>query len=208
MVPALQENVELFEQRTCVRHVYANMKKHYGGGSVLRDSMLAACKATYHASWTRRMLELKAVSKDAHDWFMEIDPNLWVNFSEYSKCDIIMNNISEAFNGRILEARDLPIISMFEWIRVYLMSRFAKNRLLVEKYNGKGKICPKGRKRLDKEVLDSGKWTATWAGGSKFEVVCYPAQFEVDLENRNCACRFWGLTGIPCRYFDINFHIL
>lgn len=148
------------------------------------------------------MLELKAVSNEAHDWLMGIDPNSWAksHSSEYAKCDIIMNNISEAFNGRILEAKDLPIISMFEWLRVYWMTRFAKNRLMVEKYKGKSKICPRVRKRHDKEILESGKWTATWARGSKYVVLNYPTQFEVDLEHRSCACRLWGLTCIPCRY--------
>ncbi|KAG8363714.1 hypothetical protein BUALT_Bualt19G0051100 [Buddleja alternifolia] len=34
-----------------------------------------------------------------------------------SKCDVIVNNISESFNSYILEARELPIIEMFEAIR-------------------------------------------------------------------------------------------
>ena len=59
-----------------------------------------------------------------------------------------MNKILEAFNERILEARELPNISMMDWIREYLMTRFTKNILMAEKYKGKGKICPKLREKV------------------------------------------------------------
>lgn len=90
-MPALHDLLEVFEHRTCVRHVYANMKKKYGGGTVLRDRMPASCKAAYYASWQKRMLELKGVSKDAHVWLMGIDPKLWAksHFSEYANVTIL-----------------------------------------------------------------------------------------------------------------------
>jgi len=33
--------------------------------------------------------------------------------------DMLTNKIVEAFNGRILEVRDKPILTMMEWIRCY-----------------------------------------------------------------------------------------
>lgn len=73
---------------------------------------------------------------------------------ECSKCDMIMNNISEAFNGRILEARKHPILAILEWIRVHMMTTFAKIKKLGEKQKAKGqKVCPRPMKRLDQEVL-------------------------------------------------------
>jgi hypothetical protein len=43
--------------------------------------------------------------------------------SFYSKCDVLMNNLSESFNATILVARDKPILTLCEWIRNYLMNR-------------------------------------------------------------------------------------
>ncbi|WOK96955.1 hypothetical protein Cni_G05663 [Canna indica] len=63
----------------------------------------------------------------------------------------------------------MPIISLMNWIREYLMRRFAKNRILCERYKGSSKICPRPRKRLEKHVLESAKWRASWAEGSKYE---------------------------------------
>ncbi|RDX91412.1 hypothetical protein CR513_26621, partial [Mucuna pruriens] len=67
LFPIIHELLEVCEHRTCVKHAYANMKKHYGSGSVPRDRMLVACKVTYYATWEKRMVGLKVVSKEAHD---------------------------------------------------------------------------------------------------------------------------------------------
>ncbi|KAG4943535.1 hypothetical protein JHK85_048181 [Glycine max] len=203
-----KELLPVFEHRVCVRHVYANMKKYFGGGVVLRDKMLAACKATYIGDWEQKMIMLKHVSKEVHDWLMQLDPRFWskAHMSEYSRCDMIMNNISEAFNGRILEAREQPIVAMLEWIIVYMMTRFAKNRKLGEKQKAKGqKVCPRPMKRLNQEVLAYSKWSVVWGGGPKFEVQKYLFAFKVDLDEKTCSCRCWQLTGIPCRLLPSDF---
>ena len=61
---------------------------------------------------------------------MGINPSMWVrsHLSFVAKSDMIMNNISKAFNGRILEAIDKPIITMIEWIRCYWIIRFCKKQ--------------------------------------------------------------------------------
>ncbi|KAH7844101.1 hypothetical protein Vadar_024315 [Vaccinium darrowii] len=61
----------------------------------------------------------------ATEWLRAVGPSLWArsHFSTRSKCDAVVNNISKSFNSYIMEARDLPIISMFEWIRKKLMQR-------------------------------------------------------------------------------------
>nr|KYP60093.1 hypothetical protein KK1_015541 [Cajanus cajan] len=71
-------------------------------------------------------------------------------FSYYPKHDVLMNNLSETFNNQILIARDKPIITMFEWIRTYLMGRFVALNEKLSKYPGN--VMPKPRKRLDKKV--------------------------------------------------------
>ncbi|RDX91411.1 hypothetical protein CR513_26620, partial [Mucuna pruriens] len=91
-----------------------------------------------------------------------------------------MNNISEAFNGRILEAKELPIISMFEWIKVYLMTRFAKSKLLV-KYKGKSKICQKARESSTK------RFWPNWNPLQVYALVINPIKGE----------QLWQASGFP-----------
>ncbi|KAL8498861.1 hypothetical protein ACS0TY_021990 [Phlomoides rotata] len=42
---------------------------------------------------------------------------------EHSKSDMLLNNVFECFNAAILDARDKPVITMFEWLRQWLMTR-------------------------------------------------------------------------------------
>ncbi|XP_022631475.1 uncharacterized protein LOC111240565 [Vigna radiata var. radiata] len=95
---------------------------------------------------------------------------------------------------------------MMEWIRSYIMSRFASLREKVHAYSGD--VMPKPRKRLDKEVEKSGNWLPVWAGGSKFEVThgFTMDKFIVDLSNHTCTCYFWDLVGIPCRHAVAAIH--
>ena len=59
---------------------------------------------------------MKVLNKDAYAWLEKMPPNTWVRafFSEYPKCDILLNNTCEVFNNYILEARELPILTMIQ----------------------------------------------------------------------------------------------
>jgi hypothetical protein len=120
-----EEMFESVEHRLCLRHLYANFKKKFGGGTLIRDLMMGAAKATYIQEWEAKMKELKAIKEPAWEWLMKIPTKSWCKhaFSFYPKCDVLMNNISEAFNSTILVARDKPVLTMCEWIRSYLMNR-------------------------------------------------------------------------------------
>jgi len=93
-----------------------------------------------------------------------------------------MNNLSKSFNNTILLARDKPILRMVEWIRTYLMRRFANLREKVSKYPGD--FMPKSRNRLNREIDRNENWIVVWAGGDKFEVTQGFAmeKFVVDLK--------------------------
>ena len=98
---------------------------------------------------------------------------------------------------------------MMEWIRTYLMSRFAHLREKLNAYTGV--VMPKPNKRLDREIEKSGNWFAVWTGDGKFEVTqgFTMEKFIVDLTNHTCTCYFWDLVGIPCRHVvaAINYRV-
>ncbi|XP_058781960.1 uncharacterized protein LOC131656219 [Vicia villosa] len=111
-----------------------------------------------------------------------------------------MNNLSESFNATILLQRDKPILTMFEWIRNYLMGRFATLREKVDRY--KGLVMAKPLRRLDREIEKSASWTPTYAGRLTFQVshTLLSDSFVVDLAQKTCTCNMWELVGIPCRH--------
>jgi hypothetical protein len=100
------EMFERVEHRLCLRHLYANFKKKFGGGSLIRDLMMGAAKATYYQAWEAKMIEIKVVNFKASEWLMAIPTKSWCKhaFSFYPKCDLLMNNLSESFNATILVA--------------------------------------------------------------------------------------------------------
>ena len=46
------------------------------------------------------MEKLKADSEEAWSWVEELQPNTWIKafFSDFPKCDMLLNNHSEVFN--------------------------------------------------------------------------------------------------------------
>ncbi|CAL8151237.1 unnamed protein product [Prunus armeniaca] len=142
------------------------------------------------------MLQL---SKPAHDWLIEKDPRHWrrAYFKSDSKCDMLMNNLCEAFNRSIMDARDKPILTMLERIRLYIMLLMAERRVLCEKWHGQ--VGPRIRK-----ILEKNKGKAQWcipkaAGQNQFEVMHHSGRtFAVDLNAHSCSCHAWDLNGIPC----------
>ncbi|XP_017416361.1 uncharacterized protein LOC108327134 [Vigna angularis] len=120
-------------------------------------------------------------------------------FSGRPACDTLVNNIFEAFNNVILDARGKPIITMLEEVRSYLMKKWASNREKISKFHGG--ICPKIQKRLQKRLKKTQYWIPNWSGLQVFEIshTCNIAEkFVVDIDKRDCSYRKWTVTRIPC----------
>ena len=107
---------------------------------MLKDLMMGATKATYEQLWKHKMHQIKDINEVAYHWLYNLKRKAWCKyaFSHYPQCDMLMNNLSESFNITILVTRDKPIITMCEWIRMYLMNRFATFRDKLK--NQKGEV--------------------------------------------------------------------
>ena len=154
---------------------------------------------------------MKNINPNAYNWLVSIPTKSWCKhaFNIHPRCDVLMNNLYESFNSTILLARDKPNISMMEWIRSYIMSRFATLRDKLNAYPRN--IMPRTQKRLDRKVEKSGNWLPVWVGDAKFEVTqgFTMEKFLVDLSKHSCNCYFWNLVGIPCSHVvtTINYKI-
>ena len=115
-------------------------------------------------------------------------------FPYYPKCDMLLNNLCETFNSKIVEAREKPLVNMLETIRRYLMVRIHRNRDSMAKYQGP--VCHKIQQKLEKCKEVSIDCTSIWSCGTRWEVNSGGKQFVVDVEKRSCACNCWDLTGI------------
>ena len=92
----------------------------------------------------------------------------------------------------------MPIRSMLNKINNQLMTRFySKN---VESDEWCGIICPKIRKKLDKQAEMSNNCFAVPALKGIFQVSGLTGNYIVDLNKNVCECGSRQLTGIPCRH--------
>ncbi|RYR48973.1 hypothetical protein Ahy_A07g035175 [Arachis hypogaea] len=199
LLPAFDEVIPGVDHRFCVRHLYSNFTKKFPGLQ-LKQLMWRCAKATHWKDWEREMAVIRSLNVEAHRHLNSIPPRFWSRsrFSFHSKCDTLVNNMCESFNGAIVDSREKPIITMLEEIRVYLMNRWAVNRERIQKFNGR--ILPRIRKKIERRGRAAGEWRPYWSAAQTYEVVNGLSKYAVDLSLRECSCRKWQLSGIPCTH--------
>jgi hypothetical protein len=74
---------------------------------------------------------------------------------------------------------------------------FTKRQELAEMC---GTICPKIRKKLDKNIDFANNYEALPSAEHLFKVNGLHGEYEVRIEKMECSCRAWQLSGIPCRH--------
>ena len=95
------------------------------------------------------MEKMRTLDADAYRWLEQMPPTLGLELfsSEFPKCDLLLNNSCEVFNKYILDAREMPILSMIMKIKDQLMTRvYNKQKDVHDKWSGP--ICPKIRKKI------------------------------------------------------------
>ena len=98
-MPTFDDILDGLEHRFCVRHLYANFKNRFGGGTGIRDLMMGAAKATYPKLFNDKMQEIKGLNELAYNWLAELPARAWSKHAQswYPKCDVLINNLSESF---------------------------------------------------------------------------------------------------------------
>ncbi|XP_057802919.1 uncharacterized protein LOC131018211 [Salvia miltiorrhiza] len=192
------------EHRNCARHIYMNWKKVHKG-QTLKNLFFRAVYATFEAEFKLAVQDLMDESPPAFEDFMARDTSKFCKafISTHPKSDSVDNNISECFNGYILNARGKHVIHMLEEIRSSLMVR------QVEKFKNmssvKGRLTPNIAKLLEKNGMSSAYCIALPALHDSFQVQYEGDTFIVHVKTgtsgeNKCSCREWDLTGIPCKH--------
>jgi len=73
LLPAIQELLPGAEQRFCMRHLYSNFRKRFGGQK-LKNLMWKAAIVTHHVAWERVMRDIKNENEDAFKYLIAIPP--------------------------------------------------------------------------------------------------------------------------------------
>ena len=189
------------EHRFCVRHIYQNFHKKHKG-ETLKNDLWAIARSTNIPTRQKNLNKLQVDSPEALQWVEELQPNTWIKafFNEFSRCDMLLDNHSEVFNSYILEAREMPMLSMLECIFYKILNIIVGKQQECEKWQGK--ICPKIKIKLDKYTEFAKNCDILPAGEGIFKVSSreFETGYIVDLNARTCDCNRWKLTGIPCHH--------
>nr|GEZ48027.1 hypothetical protein [Tanacetum cinerariifolium] len=114
-------------------------------------------------------------------------------------CDVLLNNMCDVFNRQLVDGRDKPIITCLEFIREYLMKRIVNVQKVISKSDGP--LTPNATKVFNIIVKEVGQIKIDWNGGDLYQAtIPWGDHFVVNMRTKECSCRKWELTGIPCKH--------
>ncbi|CAI9117454.1 OLC1v1018852C1 [Oldenlandia corymbosa var. corymbosa] len=121
LLPAVKSNFQAVSHRHCVHHLWSNFKVDHPG-LLSKQKLFKIAKASYKEEFDELMAPLKEHDEAAWNWLKRQDFSFW--------------------------CRELPILGMLEWLRVYLTKRGQKKREWLPR--NKFVVGPKIKKRLEK----------------------------------------------------------
>ncbi|XP_038699608.1 uncharacterized protein LOC119996902 [Tripterygium wilfordii] len=185
LVSAVADTWSKAEHRFYCRHLYANWCKTHPGRH-LKKLFWTLAKSTNKVEFEERYKDIEKVNPVVAKDLKLVDPKYWCKafFSPLPRCDNCDNNLCEAFNSTILEARTKSIISMLEDIGRGVMRRIRDQRVGVSSW--KHDYGPLIHKKLQENVKESHIWVAEWNGGGSYEDKCGRRQFVVILRDGVC----------------------
>ncbi|KAL7584085.1 hypothetical protein Lser_V15G44829 [Lactuca serriola] len=158
----LQAVSQLFpcaEHRFCLRHIHENMKKQWRTKDY-KDHLWDCATATTVPKFNHYMHQFSLYDKSAYEWLKSIPPQHWAksHFTGRATTGMLLNNLCEVFNGKLVDGRDKPIISYMEFIREYMMKRIC-NVLKVQQ-KCVGPLTPTATKIMEKNEAAATQYIA------------------------------------------------
>nr|KAJ0184472.1 hypothetical protein LSAT_V11C900490150 [Lactuca sativa] len=158
----LQAVSQLFpcaEHRFCLRHIHENMKKQWRTKEY-KDHLWDCATATTVPKFNHYMHQFILYDKSAYEWLKSIPPQHWAksHFTGRATTGMLLNNLCEVFNGKLVDGRDKPIISCMEFIREYMMKRIC-NVLKVQQ-KCVGPLTPTATKIMEKNEAAATQYIA------------------------------------------------
>lgn len=102
-------------------------------GKKLKCAQHEAASASIVVGLKETLRKNELLDPVAAKWLEDKSPSQWSksHFSFMSK-DMLINNVCESYNSLLRDAKEMLILSMFEWIRNYHMVRFQRKRERVK----------------------------------------------------------------------------
>ena len=124
LVLAIEKLLSNSGHRHCLRHLYNNFKQNFKG-LTLKDRVWKVVITSNVPTFNRQMEWMNEEDRNTYNWLASKLAINWSrsHFGTSFKYDMLLKNLCELFNATLIEARQKPILSMLEDIRVYMMRR-------------------------------------------------------------------------------------
>ncbi|XP_020683208.2 uncharacterized protein LOC110100134 [Dendrobium catenatum] len=196
---AIKEVYPGAEHRVCIRHLWKNLKKnfHCKDGHKLQGLVWAAAGAYTITEFNDKLAELSVLSPSIYVYLTNL-PYKW------SRSQFILgiyhatntSNLAESFNAWIVDARNKPVVDLVDMIRSKLMEQRAARKLLSITWQRD--LVPNAEDYIREVTTRKEHMLVRQSTHSKAEVESIHSRHIVDLESKECTCRIWQLTGLPC----------
>nr|GEU38859.1 hypothetical protein [Tanacetum cinerariifolium] len=112
---------------------------------------------------------------------------------------ILLNNLCEVFNGKVVGGRDKSVITLLEYIREYCMKRIVNVKAVIDKCDGP--LTPTATIILDSIKKEATYMTVQLNSKIKHQVSrSFDDQCVVDVSNETCTCRKLEIIRILCKH--------
>jgi zinc finger SWIM domain-containing protein 3 len=185
----------------CLKHLEANFHKEFKNKALL-PFLWKAASATTQPVFDKALEDMASINPKAVPWLLEhAKPEHWAEIHFLGRrYGHLTSNIAESLNLWLLEAREKPILAMFEQIRHQLMNWFTTRHpsedktlgLLVAKSANHLQSVTNNRARRYRSVPS--------IPGVLYEVKSVETRrnYIVDLVQHSCTCSIWQSSGYPC----------
>ncbi|GJY27663.1 putative transposase, mutator type, MULE transposase domain protein [Tanacetum coccineum] len=151
IIPAIKTVFPSAKHRYCLRHIHENMKQGWCG-QAYKDLLWRSASAT--------------------------------SVKKFEKCrtksDLLLNNICEVFNDKIVKGRDKPVITPLEYIREYCMKRTVNIQSVIDKCTGP--LTPAATRIMESIKKEAHLMKVQWNGSNKYQVLgSLSNQYVVDV---------------------------
>ncbi|KAL2921671.1 Gag-Pol polyprotein [Bienertia sinuspersici] len=187
-------------KRVFCHHLYSNCKNAGWSGSAFHKLFWIAANAYNDFVYEKAMSKIKEHDEAAEQYLRNVDEQ-WSRHKFDTKvcCDHNTTNFVESFNACTKPNRDMPILTLLEAVRTWIMKRVGS------RFDKAVDMDPNDLTKYAHNILktrgdESRLCHATACAGGEFEVRDGHVKFPVTLSNMICGCGKWQGSGIPCKH--------
>lgn len=164
------------------------------------EDFYAAAYAPKAENFQHCVESVKSISPEAYHWIMQSEPQNWANaYFQGARYNHMTSNFGELFYSWASEAHELPITQMVDVIRGKMMELIYDRQ--VESNQWLTKLAPSMEEKLEKESLKTHVLNVLFSAcNNEFEVRGNESHEVVRMDNWDCSCKGWQLSGLPCSH--------